>query len=88
MEKCRMKPNTLPTHSTPLLDTHSGSKRWRSTTNLSNTYVGPFWYSFSLAPLQCCSLSTSVDTIQLAVSDFLSEPREMDNARWDRERRS
>src|SRR5436190_23857987 len=29
--KCRMKPNTLPTHSTPLLGAHSGSKRWRST---------------------------------------------------------
>jgi hypothetical protein len=34
------------------------------------------------------SLSESGDTIQLAVSDFLPGPREMDNARWDRQRRS
>jgi hypothetical protein len=27
-------------------------------------------------------------TIQLAVSDFLPKPREMDNTRWDRQRRS
>ena len=28
------------------------------------------------------SLSESGDTIQFAVSDFLPEPREMDNAKW------
>ena len=33
MEKCRMKPNTLPIHSTPLLGAHSGSKRWLLTTS-------------------------------------------------------
>jgi hypothetical protein len=33
MEKCRMKPNTSPTHSRPLLGAHSGLKRWRSTTS-------------------------------------------------------
>src|SRR5436190_10584127 len=33
MEKCRMKPNTSPTHSRPLPGAHSGSKRWRPTTS-------------------------------------------------------
>ena len=28
------------------------------------------------------SISESGDTIQLAVSDFLPEPREMDNVKW------
>src|SRR3954471_24852711 len=33
MEKCRMKSNTLPTHSTPPHGARNGSKRCRSTTS-------------------------------------------------------
>ena len=44
MEKCRMKPNTLPIRLTPLLGAHSGSKPWRSTTsNIHGHYIIICW---------------------------------------------
>ena len=78
MEKYRVKPNTLPTHSPPLLGAHSGSKRWRSITsnpcNAANREIArdplhelfPFMLSAALTASQVSRSLISVSLDQCA----------------------